>query len=216
MRQTAIFTVVFLLSIGLFAQEENKNEQEYKTLFGNENIVHGGYGGFSINYSQIDGQDAILAGAKGGWVINHGITIGIAGYGFANNLYFDKTIYEEEATYLLAGGYGGLLVEPIIGPNWPVHVTIPVIIGAGGLALVNDYTWSSNQGDTDYNYGYTEDADAFFVIEPGIELELNMVKFMRLSIGGYYRLTSDLNLVATDSDVLDGFSMGLNLKFGKF
>ncbi len=39
---------------------------------------------------------------------------------------------------------------------------------------------------------------------------------MRLAVGGYYRYTSDLNLADTDTKVLDGFSVGLTMKFGKF
>lgn len=112
----------------------------------------------------------------------------------------------------MAGGYGGLVIEPIIGAKWPVHVSIPILIGAGGVGLIrNNYL----KPDWEENY-YHEDVDAFFVIEPGIEVELNMVKFMRLAIGGYYRYTSDLHLADTKSNVLDGFSVGLTMKFGKF
>ncbi|MCF8368869.1 MAG: hypothetical protein K9G76_07480 [Bacteroidales bacterium] len=213
MKKTAILFMLFFFTIGLFAQEENKNNQEYRTLFGSENISHGGWGGLSVNYTQIGGADAILVGAKGGWLINHGVTIGIGGYGISNNLYYDKKIDDKYDEYQMAGGYGGLLIEPIIGAKWPVHVSIPILIGAGGVAYINNY-WSSY--DNDFNSTYTEDADAFFVLEPGIEVELNMIKFMRLSIGGYYRITSDLNLADTKPNVLDGFSVGMNLKFGKF
>lgn len=216
MKTTILFLAMFAISAGLTAQEENKNKnaQEYRTLFGGENISHGGYGGLSVNYSQIDGKDAILIGARGAWIINHGIAIGIAGYGFANDLKYEKTIHGVSDNYSLVGGYGGLLIEPIIGAKHPVHVSFPVVIGAGGVSYVTHY-W--NTYDEPYhNEYYSEDADAFFVIEPGLEIELNMVKFMRIAIGGYYRYTSNLDLADTDSDVLNGFSTGVTLKFGKF
>ena len=208
-----IFTVMFLGTI-LVAQEENRNPQEYRTLFGGDEISHGGYGGLSVNYSQIDGKDAVLVGARGAWVINHGMAIGIAGYGFANDLKYERTINGLADDYSLVGGYGGLLLEPIIGANWPVHISIPVLIGAGGVAYVSHY-WNTYD-DPYYHGGYTEEADAFFVLEPGIEIELNMVKFMRIAFGGYYRYTSNLDLADTKSDVLNGFSTGVTLKFGKF
>lgn len=214
MKRNLILIVMMLGAIILHAQD-NKNTEEYRTLFGSDEITHGGYGGLAINYSQIDGKDALLVGARGGWIINHGIAIGLGGYGFANEMKYQKTIEGINDKYTLAGGYGGLLIEPIIGGNWPVHVSIPVLIGAGGVAYINNYYYSDDLNSDDCHHR-SEDADAFFVIEPGIELELNMVKFMRLAIGGYYRYTSDLELADTNSDILNGFSAGVTLKFGKF
>ena len=206
--------MLVFLGFSLSAQEENGNSQEYRTLFGSDEISHGGYGGISVNYTQIDGKEAVLVGARGAWVINHGVAIGLGGYGFANDMSYNKTINDITDRYTLAGGYGGLLIEPIIGAKWPVHVSIPVLIGAGGVAYVNQY-WKTYD-DPYYHDYHPDDADAFFVIEPGIEIELNMVKFMRLAIGGYYRYTSDLDLADTKSDLLNGFSTGVTLKFGKF
>jgi len=214
MKTTTVLVLILFLGFDLFAQEGNRDQQEYRTLFGGDEITHGGYGGLSINYSQIDGKGAILVGAKGAWIINHGIGIGIGGYGFANDINYEKTINGSIDKYTLAGGYGGLLIELIIGANWPVHVSIPVLIGAGTVAYVNNH-WK-NYDDPDFHRPYNQDGDAFFVIEPGIEIELNMVKFMRLAIGGHYRFTSNLDLVDTKSGILNGFSTGVTLKFGKF
>lgn len=215
MKKAILFITVMFLAGYLFAQEENRNPQEYKTLFGSDETSHGGYGGLSVNYSKIAGKDAVLVGARGAWVINHGMAIGIGGYGFANDMKVEKTINGFHDDFTLAGGYGGLLLEPIIGAKWPVHISIPVLIGAGGVAYINNY-WKNSYEDSYYHDPYTEDADAFFVIEPGIEIELNMVKFMRLAIGGYYRHTSNLDLADSESDMLNGFSTGITLKFGKF
>lgn len=228
MKRTTIILTMFMMGISLFAQEnknpeamenknpaakENKNSEEYRTLFGGDHTTYGGYGGLSVNWSQIDGKEAILVGARGAWIINHGIAIGLGGYGFANDMSYNKTIDGIKNDYSLAGGYGGLIIEPIIGAKWPVHVSIPVLIGAGGVSLFN----SNYYGDPYHNdYYYPESASAFFVVEPGIELELNMVKFMRIAFGGYYRITSGLDLADTKKNVLDGFSAGITLKFGKF
>ena len=213
MKTILSFILMFSFAGIIYAQQENKNPQEYKTLFGNETISHGGYGGLSINYSQIDGKDAILVGARGAWVINHSLALGFGGYGFANDLKYSKTYDGLTDNYFLAGGYGGLLIEPIIAARQPVHVSIPILIGAGGVSYINTY-WS--EYDYRYDYAYASDADAFFVVEPGIEVELNMLKFMRIAFGGYYRYTSNIELIDTKKDVLNGFSTGVTLKFGKF
>jgi hypothetical protein len=225
----AVFVLVAILTVtmGMAQDDKSRTEQEFKTIFnGNRNnnkIIHGGYGGIMMNYTQIDNKDAFLAGLRGMWIINHGIGIGIGGYGFANELHFDHNSDNndnDKNDYSLAGGYGGLVIEPIIGAKHPVHVSFPVLIGAGGVAAIRDYYWSTNHPHDDYEY-YAEDAEAFFVVEPGVEVELNMVKFFRIAIGGYYRFTSNVSLYPYyTSEVIDpelsGFSVGLTLKFGKF
>ncbi len=214
MKKSGILLVAIIMSLSLFAQEESKPPQEYKSLLGGEEITHGGYGGLSINYSRIDGEDAVLVGARGAWVINHGIAIGIAGYGFANELEYEKTINGYPDKYILAGGYGGLLIEPIIGAFKPVHISVPILIGGGGVSYLDPY-WATYDNSC-LPKPYYEYSDAFFVFEPGVEIELNMVKFMRLAFGGYYRFTSGLDIEGSKSNMMNGFSTGITLKFGKF
>ena len=214
MKKLSILLIAIMMGISLYAQEENKPQQEYKSLFGGTEITHGGYGGLSINYSRIDGEDAVLVGARGAWIINHGIAIGIAGYGFANELKYKRTFKGYSGKYILAGGYGGLLIEPIIGAFKPVHISIPILIGAGGVTYMDEY-WDIYD-DPFYYKPYYEYSDAFFVFEPGVEIELNMVKFMRLAFGGYYRFTFGIDLEGSKSNMMNGFSTGITLKFGKF
>jgi hypothetical protein len=203
----AIISLVLILP-GVQAQEENN---EFKTLFGDKQISHGGYGAVSVNYSQIDGKDAIVMGGRGAWVIGHGIAIGFAGSGFLNDYHYNPNL-SGGRNVNLAGGYGGLLIEPILFPKFPVHISIPVVAGVGGVA----YTTSFNPYDWDDPQYFVEEASSFLVLEPGVELEFNVVRFFRLAIGGYYRLTSDIRLYDTSPDVLNGFSGGITLKFGKF
>lgn len=203
--------MIGLVTIG-FAQENDSRQSDYKTIFGNGEVSHGGYGGLSFNYSQIDGQDALLAGARGAWIVNHRLGIGLGGYGFINDMNFKYD--DEKGNHFLSGGYGGLLIEPIIAPNNPIHLSIPVLIGAGGIALVRDY-WKDDY-ENYHDYSYTEDSHAYFVIEPGVEVEMNLIKYMRIAFGVSYRFTSDVILENTSKTVLHGLSGGMTLKFGKF
>ncbi len=209
---------LFFLSLSLTAQEETEetaNNDRVQTLFGNKekNRSNGGYGGFSTAYTKMDGRDAIMFGGQGGWIIDHGFVLGGAGYGFMTDRFFDAELNNQ---YMLAGGYGGLLLEFIVAPKSPVHLSIPLVIGGGGVS------YTRNNYDYDY-YGYSEDSQAFFVIEPGVELELNIVRFMRIAAGAKYRFTSDVSLRYFDSgnrimdaDALNGFSTHITFKFGKF
>lgn len=227
MKRTILVLVSFMIvAAGISQDDKPKNTQELKTIFNgnrsNNKIVHGGYGGILLNYSQVDNKDALLAGIRGMWLINHGIGIGIGGYGFANELQYHMKNSGTDETYSLAGGYGGLVIEPVVAGRFPVHVSFPVLVGAGGVANIREHYSLYNDPSNTYN---SEDAAAFFVVEPGIEIELNLVKFFRVGFGVYYRITSPVVLQETTVDEPDGvdhsydltgLSVGLALKFGKF
>ncbi len=204
---------IAVMAIALYhpASAQERHE-EMGTLFGskNGNIDHGGWGGLSFGYTQIKGKDAYLMGARGGWLIDHHFSIGLAGHGFISDKEYLDILPKESIN--IAGGYGGLFLEAIIAPNYPVHITIPLIIGAGGVAYVENQPWD----DHDYHGNYTLDNDAFFVIEPGLEIEVNLIKFMRFAVGGSYRYTSQISMINSSPNMLRGFNGYFGLKFGSF
>jgi hypothetical protein len=208
MKRTLILLAV-IAGILPVAGQDYEYDREINTIFGDGRISHGGYGAISIAYSQINGKDALVMGGRGSWVIGHAFAFGIGGTGFINDYEYNRTL---DLNANLAGGSGGLVLEPIIIGTWPVHISLPILIGAGGVAYAasyDPYAW------VDPNY-FVEDAVPFAVVEPGAELEFNVVKFFRISLGAYYRYTSDIQLLYTTTDVLNGFSYGVCFKFGKF
>ena len=215
MKRTTLLLLMLLAAGTLMAQEQE--DTEMKTLFGNSGIrSNGGYGGITTGYTQLDGRDAIVIGGKGAWLINHKVGIGLAGYGFLSEFKRDAQL---NADYQLAGGYGGLMFEFIAAPKSPIHLNFPVVVGAGGLAYVER---NGFLGGSDLN-PFREDSQAFFVVEPGIELEMNLIRFMRLGLGVSYRYTSEIDLAYAgnggrimDTDALNGLTGGITLKFGKF
>jgi hypothetical protein len=203
--------VSILVFSGISAQE---NQNEYRTIFNSgddKKVSYGGYGAFSFGYTTIDSKSALLMGLKGAWVIDHHFAIGLAGYGFFNNL--SKT--QNSNDYYLGGGYGGFYFEPIVAPKSSVHVSFPIFIGGGGVTTFPQNYWEYNF----YPYGW--DYDAFFVFEPGVELEFNLVKFFRLAVGASYRLTNGVILQNNyysriPTNALNAFNFYVIFKFGKF
>jgi len=191
-------------------KKQIQNTGEVQTLFGN-NPGNGGYGAFTIGYTSINNRDALLMGARGAWVIGHGFGLGLGGYGFVNDPTYNPA---NDLNYSLAGGYGGLMIEPILFGWFPVHLSLPIMIGGGGVALASYY---SDPYDS-YNYydGYVADASAFFVAEFTAEVEFNLVRFFRLAVFGSYRYTSDIIMENTPADALRGWSAGMTFKFGSF
>jgi hypothetical protein len=185
-----------------------EDEDEIQTIF-SKRRSNGGYGAISVSYTEIDHKDAIIMGARGAWIINHSLAIGLGGYGFVNDINYDN-VFDNNLDYNLAGGYGGLFIEPILGSKLPVHLSFPVLFGLGGIAYVEhhnnwDYWWSTN-----------DRSDVYWVFEPAVELEFNIMRHFRMAATASYRFTSAINMRYTDPEILEGLTAGLVFKFGKF
>lgn len=219
--KTKIFLLLlaFAPSLTLLAQDDQTQpktpgtQDEIKTIFrkSDHQVRVGYFIGPEASYTQFKGRDVFIGGLSGGIILNHFFSVGLAGYGILNsqNLWYDN-IQDMYGAYLY-GGYGGVEFEFRILPSYPVHVNFPILIGGGGL-VYNTWTYRHNSS-YDNN---TLDWDSFFVVEPGVMVELNLLKFMRLDAGVSYRYTPDLDLMNTSADLINNFSVNLALKFGKF
>jgi hypothetical protein len=181
-----------------------------QTLTGQGRNV-GFYFGFHSEYSQINGYDAFGAGGTFAIIANHGLAIGFSGKGFFSEPY--EVLPGTNTSYSYTGGYGGILIEPIIFPKYPVHVSFPILLGAGGIArsILTNYYYPY-----EYTQVYVENAEAYLIAEPGIELEFNIARWLRLGLGASYRLTTNIEPTNFESNPLNGFTGGFSLKFGKF
>jgi hypothetical protein len=222
--KTSLLLLLFLsVNFYLLAQDNQENppannDSGIKTIFSSKDGGVGGYGAITGRYTDIGTTPAMVVGARGCFVAGHSLAIGLAGNGI-----FGEKVYDERLTQdsYYSGGYGGLLIEPILLPKFPIHISIPIIMGAGGISYIakssdnNTVLFGSNNN--------TIDTKSFFILEPGIELEINVLKFFRLAMGGYYRYTSNINLrydnstdLIAKAGFLRGFSAGVTLKLGKF
>lgn len=200
-----LFILIFIGLGVLYASAQENNDNQISTIF-SKNRSNGGYGALSFGYTQIDGKDAFLMGARGSWIIDHSLAIGLGGTSFINDVNYHNW-RNNDLDYNLAGGYGGLYLEPILAPRLPVHISIPVLLGVGAIAQVEDHR--------DWTYDDTR-SDVFLVFEPAVELEFNLTRHFRLAGTIGYRFTSKIDMVNTNSDVMEGANIGLVFKFGKF
>lgn len=223
-RRVAIAFVAMFLSFGLYAQ--GSEAEQMRTIFSaSKSQSVGGYGAFEVGYTQINKQDAVSMGGRGMVILNHSLGLGLGGKAFISRPVYDTNLQHD---YEFVGGYGGFYIEPILAPHRPVHVSFPLLIGVGGLSYIKHW------GDYEDNFDYrtdSENSNAFFVIEPGVELEMNLIKWMRFSIVGSYRYTSaaDLKYKSRQTDensfagtaiapsgLLRSYNVGIVMKFGKF
>lgn len=197
MRRSLSLMVVLLIPAGIGAQQE-------RTLLSGH-VDHGGFGGPVVKFTEIANRFGVLVGGRGGWIINHSLVLGGGGYGLANT--YDFKLIEDGRERRLALGYGGLEIEYVNRWRNVAHVTVGILVGGGGAS------WYDRRRE---DWGLENDGDAFFVAEPALNLEVNIIHFLRVCVGGSYRFVGDLDLPGlTDAD-LRGAAGSLTLKFGQF
>jgi hypothetical protein len=186
-----------LLPVALGAQQE-------QTLFSGP-MEHGGFGGPVVKFTQIGDQFGVFVGGRGGWIINHSVVLGGGGYGLANP--GDFTLTQNGTERRLGLGYGGVELEYIHRWADVAHLTLGILVGAGGASW---YDWRYQ------DWGYDDYTDAFFIAEPAASLEVNLLHFFRLGFGGSYRFVEDVDLLGLSEADLKGPSGTLTFKFGSF
>lgn len=222
------FWLLFLLSNAVAAaQNEIYSETEvnpYKEefLLDFENAVHGGFGAPVLKITSIQGAPAIMIGGRGAWIINHEFALGAGVY---TSVFSDvETEYIDPATgkcpmFNLTNI--GLEFEYSHNPMKSIHFNFLLFFGAGSISFFSNY--DSDLSNTTQNSDVPDyGVDWFFVFEPQISAEINLLKWMRIAVYGGYRLADGVNYIFkndgqsfTNSDVT-GPVASLTFKFGKF
>ena len=183
---------------------KQKDKWEQKTIFGSTKVEHGGYGAFTLKYGTIDNVNATIVGGRGGWILNHKLAFGFGAYG----LYSDKKSIVADFEYNYTGGYGGFIVEPIFFSNKIVHFSAPIMFGGG---------WVGRLQKVDNSYQVMYKDLAFLVVEPGLEIDLNITRKFRIALGAYYSIANDIDGESEISDqIINNLSVGLQFKWGIF
>jgi hypothetical protein len=233
MKKILVLLAGVFLSSQLFAQEDysdvksSKSEFKVNSVFnhkpGKPHLQLGYFFELNGGYTQFGSKNVFLPGLSMGMILNHNWSVGLTGSAIGNpgNLYYND-IYSPDgysAMYgaNLVGGYGGGLIEYTAFPGSMVHFSVPVMIGAGYFSYIDDYYYGNDFMYDHHNWNYsTIDWNVCFVVEPGVKLEFNIIKMLRLGLGVSYRYSPNFELVNTPADLLNQFTGRLSLRFGKF
>jgi hypothetical protein len=202
MKKTMCFVIILFLS--LVVQGTYASDQQHETLIKGK-TRHGFFGGLVMKYTKVNGEYGMMTGFRGGWIINQAFSIGIAGYGWLNGAedYWQDHWFDDSGLQM---GYGGLYLEGIVKSNKVIHFTTGLLLGAGGVGKHWD----------DHHHFDIWDGDAFWVIEPEINLMINVAKFFRVGFGASYRFCNGIDEGELRNKDLSGLAGMLTLKFGKF
>jgi len=204
--QLMVAVLMTVLTTNGIAQNGN-----VKTIFKGNLRSSGGYAALTNKFTTIRGDYANLGGFYGGWYINHKLMIGIGTAATTNNIKVPtqfSTDPNQNRTYQY--GQFGLVTEYVMNSDKPIHLAFHLFGGAG-------FTLQYQRDDWDHNsHNNVSDENWFVVAEPGIQLEINLFKWMRLSPGVSYRATFGSDGRGMDDSDLRGVSYNATVKFGKF
>ncbi len=188
--------------------------QEIQTVFKGARSS-GGYGAITNKFTYINGEYANMVGLYGGWYVNHRFLLGVGASAMTNYL---QVPAEASVNPSLDLSYGyvqmGLMTEYVFFSNKTFHFVFNLQTGAGLTFQYQRYDWHHNN---DYDFEYpVKDENWFFVAEPGVQLEINLLKWMRFSPGVSYRGVFGSDGRGLTDNGLSDISYNLTLKFGKF
>ena len=204
--QLVVTGLITIFSLQAFAQEG-----DVQTIFKGDLRASGGYGAITNKFTTIRGEYANLVGLYGGWYINHRLMIGVGGAASTNNLLVPQQ-FSTNPLRPRTWQYGqfGMVAEYVPNSDKAIHLAFHLFSGAGFTLQYQREDWSQSGHDnaTDENW--------FVVVEPGVQLEVNLFKWMRLSPGVSYRgVFGSYGRGLTDTD-LSAVSYNATMKFGKF
>jgi hypothetical protein len=185
------------------------------------------YLGFSVGsefqYGSLAGEFTPIAGVSGMLHINKKWGIGVAGYSTMRN--FTPTALNANSLLAMDVKYGGLKLEYTLNPNAPIHVSFPLLIG-GGMARVdsaNNYRNGFGGRDRDNRREFNgRNSTRFWVIQPGVNVEANVIRFLKIYAGASYRITPSVNsetataLPTLTASQLSGLNFSAGIRLGLF
>jgi hypothetical protein len=213
-KPSVLFLILLLVTASAFSQQE---EYHIKTLFNTSSKrSSGGYGAIGNKFTMINGQYANLVEVYGGWYINHHFLLGVGAAAATNNIPVPAQ-FSSVPGINMSYEYGqfGLMTEYVIGNDRAIHFAFQLFNGAGFTVQYQRHHWENGE-DWDNRYDNHSDDNWFFVTEPGVKVEMNILKWMRFCPGISYRAAFGSSANGLSDSNISGASMNLTLKFGKF
>lgn len=142
-----------------------------QTLFG-EDDTWNLFSRFEVKFSEMGNDDAFFGGLQVGGILNDQLAIGLAGYALLSETEVAPNGYNNPEDFDIV--YGGLTLEYRFFANKLLHATIGGLVGAGQIRL-------------DRSVGGGDEKIELLVLEPQVNLVLNITQRSELGLGVGYR-----------------------------
>jgi hypothetical protein len=168
-----------------------------------------------FQYGQSNATLNSFSGGSAMFIFNKRLALGVAAFESLNETFSPKGV----TPLVLRTAFGGGKLEYTLRPDAAFHVSFPLLIGAGAARMdsvsttttINEHYRGLSSRNALFNAEY-------FVVQPGINVETNLLKNIKMFVGVNYRFTSKLGTATTSvpTDALSGFGMSAGVKIGIF
>ncbi len=146
--------------------------------------------------TRIEDTTSEIVGFSAGPALNHEFYCGVGGYALVNSVEADGSDYGKLRAFDL--WYVGLALDYTFLSTKIVHPSASLLIG-GGAINVQDSWDDGNSG--------------LFVVEPGLNLMLNISETVELGVGGTYRFMNGSDSDAFKNSDISGWGGNLFLRW---
>jgi hypothetical protein len=167
------------------------------------------------HFGQLNNAFTSLGGASAMVIFNKTLAVGVTA---SHSL--DRRFSPSGVSPLFLNAFtGGLKLEYTVKPNSAVHLTFPLVAGMG-FARADSLAGrrGPRQGDfNNFNDG-TRKNERYAFIQPGIQLEVNLMRYAKFFAGASYRAAwaDGRGTAQLPSNTLQGASFDLGVKIGYF
>lgn len=199
--------LIFLLALIAFNASAQTKEAT-KTLFGTGKPSLGYFVSPSCQIGDMAGSTAVMPGIGGGLLFNERIYLGL-NYKFI--VTENTPIGETDTRLYLDRKWGGLKFEYATSPAKIVHLNFPLEAGISHI----EYDLKDAFGDRG-GIAIPKNDATFAYIEPGVALEINLMKYAKLDLSAGYQFSSGVSFNHLTEKDLRGFVCGISLKIGMY
>jgi hypothetical protein len=180
----------------------------------------GAYAGLGGAYTRLMGQDSGLVSLEGAILLDHRLSLGLAGYAFSRTP--GGPAAADGSRQQFGAGYGGFAIRYSVFGGLPVYGTLGLVLGAGAVNLHrrdgwdDETSWDNGNRDSDERAWNAGRFDTFLFVEPEIALNANVTRWLRLGATGGYRFTGGVGRFGLSESDLNGVMVGGNIQLGWF
>lgn len=217
MRKIKFYFAVSIFSLLLIGKlDAQEADNTFRNIF-SSNPSFGGYGMQQVGYTKINGLNTVFFRIGGAISIDKKLTIGAV----LSPFFTENPRQNSEVETAYQGNYIAFLLEPIFFSKKPIHFTVPLLIGGGGISTKRNY------GGGMYTYQWNKRWEDYLLFEPGINAEANLTKYLKIFVGLSYRMATEVSLDKVDNRTntkttifkngeFNGFNFIFGIKVGKF
>ncbi len=168
-----------------------------------------------FQYGQVSGSFTSMAGSSAMLLFNKKFAIGVTAQQSVDVNFSPTNL----SPLKVSAGFGGLKMEYTVNPNSALHVSFPLVVGAGVVRADSTLYRSGKNDNRDYRGGsFNTNSNSFVVVQPGIQLEGNLFRYAKIFAGVNYRLgfEQESNNAKIAKTAMSGLSANVGMKLGLF